>query len=268
MLRAIPLGQHVAGDSIVHRHDPRVNVILVMVFVAALFVVRGPLGYLMMAGFCALAVRLTGIAPGFVLKGLRGVYLIIVLTLALHLFMTPGDPLFRLGPLRATREGAGQGGLLALRLVLLVTTTSLLTLTTSPIDLTDALERLLKPLRRVGVPAHEIAMMMSIALRFIPTLKEEAEKVIKAQMARGADFESKNLLRRARSLVPVLVPLFVGAFRRADDLAIAMEARCYRGGEGRTRMKQLRAGAADAAAAAVTALVAAGAVLSRLHPWP
>jgi len=266
MIRNIPIGQYIPGESVVHRLDPRTKIVLVAVFIVVLFVGNTWTAHAIMAAMAALSIALAGIRPGLLLRGLRPILLIIVLTFVFHVFMTPGETLFRLGPLTGSREGAVQGAFMVSRLVLLIFTTSLLTLTTSPIDLTDGLEHLMRPLRRVGVPAHELAMMMTIALRFIPTLLEEAEKIMKAQMARGADFESGNILHRAKSLIPLLVPLFVGAFRRADDLALAMEARCYRGGEGRTRMKQLRLGRLDLAAAGVAGLFNVAVVATRF--WP
>jgi energy-coupling factor transport system permease protein len=181
----------------------------------------------------------SGIPALAVLRGLKPLLFIIAITVFFNMIMTPGEVVYRLGFINITKEGLRQAGFMALRLIFLVTGTSLLTLTTSPIALTDGIESVLNPFRRIGVPAHELAMMMTIALRFIPTLMEETEKIMKAQMARGADFESGNILRRAKNLVPLLVPLFVNAFRRADELATAMEARCYRGGEGRTRLKPL-----------------------------
>ena len=202
------------------------------------------------------------------MRGLRPVVFIMVFTMALHLFLTPGPAIFKLGPVTATWSGLVQGLFIGVRLVILIMFTSLLTLTTSPIELTDGLEDILKPFTRMGVPAHELAMMMTIALRFIPTLLEEAERIMKAQMARGADFESGNMVKRAKSLVPLLVPLFVSAFRRADDLAMAMEARCYRGGEGRTRMRQFRLHARDFVAFAMIVLVTAGVIVVRMRFGP
>ena len=176
----------------------------------------------------------------FILKGLKPLIFIITITFAINIFMTKGEVLFEIGPLAITKEGISQAVFMALRLIFLITGTSLLTLTTSPIALTDGIEKLLSPFKKIGLPAHELAMMMTIALRFIPTLLEETDKIMKAQMARGADFESGNIINRAKNLVPLLVPLFINAFRRADDLATAMEARCYRGGENRTRLNELK----------------------------
>ena len=255
MFRGLIIGQYYPQDSVIHRLDPRTKIAVTMLFVVVLFLVNSIYGYIVMAAFGIFAVLLSRVPFGLILRGLRPIILILAFTLTLHLFFTKGEPLFSIGPLTAYREGAIQGTLVAVRLIVLIGTTSLLTLTTTPISLTDGMEAILKPFQRVGVPAHELAMMMTIALRFIPTLLEEADKIMKAQIARGADFETGNVVQRARNLVPLLVPLFVGAFRRADDLAMAMEARCYRGGQGRTRMVQLRTAPRD-----YVALLAFGAI--------
>ena len=239
MLNDLTIGQYLPLDSPVHRLDPRTKLLVVVALVAVLFFVRTFAGYGLVALFLGLAVTLSRVSWRYLVRGLRPLWIIIVITLALHLFMTEGRVLAYLGPLKITYEGLTRGLLMTSRLVLLIALTSLLTLSTSPIALTDGIENLLGPFRRFGVPAHELAMMMTIALRFIPTLLEEAEKIMKAQMARGADFESGHLMQRAKNLIPLLVPLFVGAFRRADELATAMEARCYRGGEGRTKFRPL-----------------------------
>ena len=222
------------------------------------FFVRYYSGYIFVLAFMALTVALSRIPIRYILKGLRPLIFIILLTFFINVFFTPGETLlFSFWFLRVTEEGLRQGLFMGLRLIFLVTGTSLLTLTTSPIALTDGIELLLKPLRLIRFPSHELAMMMTIALRFIPTLLEETDKIMKAQMARGADFESGNLIQRAKSLVPLLVPLFISAFRRADELAMAMEARCYRGGDNRTRMKVLTMGRIDFAAYVVTAALIA-----------
>ncbi|NLK07757.1 MAG: energy-coupling factor transporter transmembrane protein EcfT [Firmicutes bacterium] len=239
MFRNITIGQYVPGDSLVHRLDPRTKILVTLFLVVGLFFIDSFSGYGIAAVLIGLAIATSTISPRFIFRGLRPVIAIVILTFVLNSFMTEGDPIWQLGFLVLTKEGLFRGSMLALRLILLIVGTSVLTLTTSPIALTDGLESLLKPGKKIGVPAHELAMMMTIALRFIPTLLEEAEKIMKAQMARGADFESGNLIQRAKSLLPLLVPLFVSAFRRADELAIAMEARCYRGGEGRTKMNLL-----------------------------
>jgi energy-coupling factor transport system permease protein len=233
------------GTSFVHRLDPRIKILVTLVVITILFMVDTFIGYSFVFLFILGVILVARLPLKFVLYGIRPLLFILVLTFGLHLFMNEGRTLFSVGPLVATYEGAFKGFTMAFRLVLLVLGTSILTLSTSPIELTDGLENLLSPMKRVGIPAHELAMMMTIALRFIPTLLEETEKIMKAQMARGADFETGNALQRAKSLIPLLVPLFVNAFRRADELAMAMEARCYRGGEGRTRMKQMKLTAGD-----------------------
>ena len=253
--RFVTVGQYVPRESPVHRLDPRTKIAAVTSFMIVIFVVRDFVGYGLLTLFLLGIIGVARIPLGFVLRGLRPILFLLMLTVVLNVFfsgMDGGTVVFRLWRLTATREGIIRAVFIAYRLILLVGVTSLLTFTTSPVELTDGIERLLRPFRRVGVPAHELAMMMTIALRFIPTLLEETEKIMKAQMARGAVFDRGGALRRARALVPVLVPLFVSAFRRADELALAMEARCYRGGEKRTRMKELRFAPRDAAALAVT----------------
>ncbi|MBA1336373.1 MAG: Energy-coupling factor transporter transmembrane protein EcfT [Firmicutes bacterium] len=240
MLKDITIGQYFPGDSVVHRLDPRVKIVLTFILIISLFVSGNMLGYGGCALFIVLALILSKVPVKYIFKGLRPLLIILLLTIFINMFMVKGEVLYNIGPLEITREGLTQAARMASRLVLLVTGASLLTLTTSPIALTDGIEKLLNPLRRFGVPAHELAMMMTIALRFIPTLLDETDKIMKAQMARGADFESGNLVKRARNLIPLLVPLFISAFRRADELALAMEARCYRGGKNRTRMKVLK----------------------------
>lgn len=244
-LRSITIGQYIPRESLIHGLDPRTKIVITILLVVTLFLVKHFAGYGLVAVFIGLAIFLSRIPFRFLLRGLRPLIVIILLTLVLNVFMTEGEILWRWGFLTLTREGLIKGGMLAARLILLIVGTSILTLSTSPIALTDGIESLLSPGRRLGLPAHELAMMMTIALRFIPTLLEETEKIMKAQMARGADFESGNILQRAKGLLPLLVPLFVSAFRRADELAVAMEARCYRGGEGRTKMKQLAFGSWD-----------------------
>ncbi|MCL4425812.1 MAG: energy-coupling factor transporter transmembrane protein EcfT [Firmicutes bacterium] len=260
MFRNIILGQFYPGNSILHRLDPRTKIVMTFVFMIILFMVNNFYGYLGFGLFTLWAVALARIPFAVVFRGLKSILYILFITFLLNLFLTPGDVLTTLGPLTITRQGLNLGLSMSVRLILLIILSSLLTLTTSPILLTDGLEALLKPFRRIGIPAHELAMMMTIALRFVPTLLEETEKIMKAQMARGADFESGNMLQRARALVPILVPLFVSAFRRADELATAMEARCYRGGENRTRMRELAFGLADYLAFLLTGLVTAGVI--------
>ncbi len=260
LLRSLTIGQYVPRASPVHRLDPRTKILATTALMVVVFLARDFRGLGLFAAFLAGAVALAQIPAGFVLRGLRPIWVLLLLTLVLQVFFgagSEGTVLWKLGPFSATREGLVQGLFVTARLVLLVVATSLLTFTTSPVELADGMEKLMAPFRRVGVPAHELAMMMTIALRFIPTLVEETEKIMKAQMARGAELDTGGPLRRARALVPILVPLFVSAFRRADELALAMEARGYRGGEGRTRMKQLRYRSQDAAAAAVVLVMSA-----------
>jgi energy-coupling factor transport system permease protein len=245
MVRDITIGQYYPGESLLHRADPRVKIILTLVHMVAVFIVNSLGGFAMFAVFTIIVVVVSHIPLKYTLKGLRPVLFIIIFATLINLFTIKGTPLFEYRFISISYEGVETAVKTALRLMLLVVGASLLTFTTTPILLTDGIEKLMQPLKRIGIPAHEIAMMMTIALRFIPTLLEETDKIIKAQSARGADFDTGNLLQRAKSYIPVLVPLFVSAFRRADELAIAMEARCYRGGEGRTRMKQLKLTSAD-----------------------
>lgn len=240
MLNDITLGQYFPGDSVIHRMDPRMKLILTIAYIVGVFMVGNLPGYALALAFLYLIVRLAGISFSYLLKGVRPLRFIILFTFVLNLFFVQGQtPVFTLGFFTLTREALHNAIFFALRLVFLVMGTSVLTLTTSPVQLTDGLERLLRPLQRFHFPAHELAMMMTIALRFIPTLLEETDKIQKAQMARGADFETGNLIARAKAMIPLLVPLFVSAFRRANDLAMAMEARCYRGGDHRTRLREL-----------------------------
>ena len=251
MLKDITLGQYFPGDTAVHRLDPRTKLILVVVYIAALFTAQGLAAYLAVFAFLAAAFAVSRIRPATALRGLKPLIVILCLTGILNLLYTPGQVLAEFWIFTITREGIISAVYMVARIVMLVTGTFLLTYTTSPLSLTDGLERLLGPLKRLHLPIHELAMMMSIALRFIPTLIEETDKIISAQKARGADFETGSLLRRAKALIPVLVPLFVSALRRADELATAMECRCYQGGKGRTRMKQLHYARRDAVALAL-----------------
>ncbi len=239
MFKNITIGQHYPIESFIHNLDPRLKIVITFLFIISLFIINNFLAYSLVVLFIGTVIILSKVPFLMVLKGLKPIFIIIIITFLINIFMTSGEVLYQLGPLDITREGLRQAGFMGLRLILLIIGTSMLTLTTSPILLTDGIESLLNPYKRIGLPAHELAMMMTIALRFIPTLMEETEKIMKAQKARGADFESGHLLKRAKSLVPLLVPLFVSAFRRADELAMAMEARCYRGGENRTRMREL-----------------------------
>lgn len=240
MIREITLGQYYPVDSVLHRMDPRTKLFGTMVFIISLFIADNIFGYLAATVFLVLAIRLSRVPFAFMVRGLRAVLFLLLISVSFNLFLTPGQVVFAVGFLKVTWEGLRMAGFMALRLVYLIIGSSIMTLTTTPNQLTDGLERGLGFLNKVRVPVHEISMMMSIALRFIPILVEETDKIMKAQMARGADFESGNLIQKARSMVPLLVPLFISAFRRATDLAMAMEARCYHGGQGRTKMKPLR----------------------------
>ena len=254
MLKNITIGQHFPGNSIVHKLDPRVKIISVFLFILSLFFIKSFYPYILVISLIALVIYISKVPISYILKGLKPLIFLISITFLINVFMTKGEIIFEIGPLKASKEGLIQATFMGIRLIFLVIGTSLLTLTTSPIALTDGIERLLSPFKRIGMPAHELAMMMTIALRFIPTLLEETDKIMKAQMARGADFESGNIINRAKSLVPLLVPLFISAFRRADELAMAMEARCYRGGENRTRMKELKIETRDIVASIIMVL--------------
>ncbi|MEW9122267.1 MAG: energy-coupling factor transporter transmembrane component T [Thermotaleaceae bacterium] len=263
MLKDITIGQYYPQESIIHKLDPRVKILATFVYIVALFLVKSFTAYGYILLFLGSAIILSKVPFSYMVRGLKPLFFIILLTFGINIFMTKGEVIYQLGPLDVTREGIRQALFMGSRLVLLIIGTSLLTLTTSPIQLTDGIENLLNPYRRFGVPAHELAMMMTIALRFIPTLLEETDKIMKAQMARGADFESGNIINRAKSLVPLLVPLFISAFRRADELAMAMEARCYRGGENRTRMKELSLHSRDFAASGIAVIMLAVVILDR-----
>ena len=239
MMRDITLGQYYQADSVIHRLDPRVKLVATLFYIISLFVVKNWVGYLLAFLFLAWMIHLSRVPVKFMVKGMKAIVFILLLTVVFNLFLTPGEPLLSIWKLTITREGLQIAVMMAIRLSFLIMGSSLMTLTTTPNNLTDGLEKLMGPLKVFHVPVHEIAMMMSIALRFIPILMEETDKIMKAQIARGADFESGNLVKKAKSMVPLLVPLFISAFRRANDLAMAMEARCYRGGEHRTKMKPL-----------------------------
>ena len=259
MLKDITLGQYFPGDTVVHRLDPRTKLLLVVFFIVALFNTRGWFSNGLMIAVTVLCMKLASIRFSDIFRGLKPMVFIIVLTALLKLFYTGGTPVYADWPV--TWEGLDRAVKMVLRITLLITGTFLLTYTTSPMSLTDGLERLLSPLKKVKVPVHELTLMMSMALRFIPTLIEETDKIMSAQRARGADFESGNLFQRAKALLPVLVPLFVSAFRRADELAVAMESRCYHGGEGRTRMNELHFLSADYMALLLGVLFMAGIIL-------
>ncbi|MBE5891917.1 MAG: energy-coupling factor transporter transmembrane protein EcfT [Lachnospiraceae bacterium] len=239
MLRDITLGQYYQAESIIHKLDPRVKLGGTLLFIVSLFFFENYLGYVISALFLALVIKLSKVPFKFMVRGMRSILMLLLITVVFNLFLTPGTPLVSLWKLTITVEGLNLALTMAIRLVLLIIGSSIMTLTTTPNNLTDGMEKMMRPLRVFKVPVHEVAMMMSIALRFIPILLEETDKIMKAQIARGADFESGNLINRAKAMVPLLVPLFISAFRRANDLAMAMEARCYRGGDGRTKMKPL-----------------------------
>lgn len=240
MLNNINIGQYYPTGSIVHRTDPRVKILLTFLFIVFLFFVNSPLGYIMALIFIVLVTSLSRIKFSMILKGVRPLRWIILLTFIVNLIFTPGEPIFSLGPISISQDGITTAIKLGLRLIFLVMGTSILTLVTSPLSLTDGVEGVLAPLNIVKFPVHELAMMMTIALRFVPTLIEETDKILKAQMARGADFESGNILNRARNMVPLLVPLIINSIERADELSTAMEARCYRGSQGRTKLNPLK----------------------------
>jgi len=251
MLKDITLGQFFPGNSPVHRINASVKIVLSFIYLVMVFTIKNFFGYTLLGAFVLSIIYISKVPLKFILKGLRPVLFFIVFTAVINVFMMGETVIFRLGFLTITIEGIRYALFMVLRIIFMVVGTSMLTYTTSPIALTDGIETLLKPFARFGMPAHEIAMMMTIALRFIPTLIEEADKIIKAQTARGADFESGNIFKRAKSLLPLLVPLFVSAFRRADELAIAMEGRCYRGGDNRTRLNVAKVGRIDLYAAGV-----------------
>lgn len=239
MLRDITLGQYYQTESVLHRMDCRVKLVGTLAFIVSLFLVKNIWGYLLAAAFLAVCVCLSKVPFRFMIKGMKSIVFLMMFAVVFNLFLTPGTPVVSIGKLHITDEGIKMASQMAIRLIMLIIGSSLMTLTTTPNHLTDGMESLLNPLKKLKLPVHEVAMTMSIALRFIPILMEETDKIMKAQIARGADFESGNLIQKAKAMVPLLVPLFIAAFRRANDLAMAMEARCYRGGEGRTKMKPL-----------------------------
>ena len=263
-MRDIALGQYYPADSILHKLDPRVKFIGTLLYIIALFLVKGVIGYVFMAAVLVFFIALSKVPVRIIIGGLKPVLVILLITVLFNLFLTPGEVLWQAGAFHITREGVRVAVRMAIRLTFLVAGSSLMTLTTTPNQLTDGMEKLFSPLKKLHVPVHEIAMMMSIALRFIPILMEETDKIKKAQIARGADFESGNFIKRTKAMVPLLVPLFVSAFRRANDLAMAMEARCYHGGDGRTQMKPLIYASRDKIAYLVLLLVFAGAIALRI----
>lgn len=265
MIRDITLGQYYPADSILHKLDPRVKLSATLAFIVALFLAKGWLGYLVATIFLVMVIKLSKVPFSFMVRGLKAIVMILMITVVFNLFLTPGDRvLVQIWKLKITDVGLRTAVFMAIRLIYLIVGSSVMTLTTTPNDLTDGLERLMGPLKKLRVPVHEISMMMSIALRFIPILLEETDKIMKAQIARGADFENGNLIQKAKNLVPLLVPLFISAFRRANDLAMAMEARCYHGGEGRTKMKPLVYAKRDYAAYGVVVLFLAVIITLRI----
>ena len=258
MLKDITLGQYFPGNSVAHKLDPRTKLILVVVYIAALFLAKWFVSYALMAAVLIACVTISRVPPRSLVRGLKPVLFIIAFTAILNLFYTPGTEIWRWWIFKITIEGIETAFFMMLRITMLIMGTFLLTYTTSPIRLTDGLESLLGPLKKIHVPVHELSMMMSIALRFIPTLIEETDKIMSAQKARGADFESGSIVQKAKALIPVLVPLFVSAIRRAAELATAMECRCYHGGEGRTKLHVLRYEARDYIALALGVLITAG----------
>lgn len=269
MLRDITLGQYYQSDSVIHRLDPRVKLITTIAFIISLFISESFWGYLVAALFLAIVIKISKVPFRFMVKGMKSIVVLLFITVIFNLFLTPGEALISVWKLTITKEGLRTAVYMAVRLTFLIIGSSVMTLTTTPNNLTDGLESLLKPLKVLRVPVHEVAMMMAIALRFIPILMEETDKIMKAQIARGANFESGNLIKKAKSLVPLLVPLFISAFRRANDLAMAMEARCYRGGEHRTKMKPLQYKKRDVLAYAVVVIylalcVAVGRILPKV----
>ena len=263
MIRDITLGQYYPGGSVIHRLDARTKIIATLFYIVELFVVNNFYGFLIAAAALFAVIAMSKVPLKFIFRGLTAVFLIIAFTFLINLFMTDGRVLWHWKFLTITYEGFFRAFYMSVRLILLIIGSSILTLTTKPVELTDGLEKLLSPFQKIGLPSHEIALMMTIALRFIPTLMEETDKIIKAQQARGADFESGNLLQRAKSLIPILIPLFISSFRIAQDLALAMEARCYHGGSGRTRMNEIRFHRGDAAAAVLMAVFLAVIIASR-----
>ncbi len=254
MIRDITLGQYFPGESWVHKLDPRVKIIATLLFIIELFLVNDFIGFAIAAVVLAVLIAVSKVPINFIVRGLKPIIIILLFTFTLNIFMINGEVIWSWWILKITKEGIRTAVFMAIRLILLIIGSSMLTLCTRPLSLTDGIERLLSPFKKIGLPAHEIAMMMTIALRFIPTLLEETDKIMKAQQARGADFETGSVLHRAKSLIPILVPLFVSAFRIAQDLAMAMEARCYRGGEHRTRMHEMKMKGRDYAAMALQVL--------------
>ena len=263
-LKDITLGQYFPGNSLLHRFDPRSKILFTVLFIAAIFLCKGLVSYGITLLILLMMIGISKVQPRVFLKGMKPVVFIVVCTAILNLFYTSGTVLWSWGILKITEEGIWKAGFMVLRILMLIACTLLLTYTTSPILLTDGLEKLLRPLKKLNFPVHELSMMMSIALRFIPTLIQETDKIISAQKARGADFDSGNLIQKAKALIPILIPLFISSFRRAEELAIAMECRCYHGDEGRTRLRQLRYAGRDYGLIVFSIALCAGIVVLRV----
>ncbi|MDR1068320.1 MAG: energy-coupling factor transporter transmembrane protein EcfT [Clostridiales Family XIII bacterium] len=264
MIRDITIGQYYPGYSIIHKIDPRLKIFITFAYIASLFIINSFYGYILIAASIIAVIGVSKVPLKFIMRGLKPILIIILFTFVLNVFMTRGDVLWQWKFLKITEEGLYNACYMALRIIFLIIGCSMLTFTTKPMKLTDGIESLLSPFRRFGLPAHELAMMMTIALRFIPTLLDETDKIMKAQQARGADFETGGLIKRGKAMIPLFVPLFVGAFRIAQDLAMAMEARCYRGGEGRTKLNPLKFRFRDAVAMAVTMLYLGAVICERI----
>ena len=263
-LKDITLGQYFPGNSLLHRFDPRSKILFTVLFIAAIFLCKGLVSYGITLLILLMMIGISKVQPRVFLKGMKPVVFIVVCTAILNLFYTSGTVLWSWGILKITEEGIWKAGFMVLRILMLIACTLLLTYTTSPILLTDGLEKLLRPLKKLNFPVHELSMMMSIALRFIPTLIQETDKIISAQKARGADFDSSNLIQKAKALIPILIPLFISSFRRAEELAIAMECRCYHGDEGRTSLRQLRYAGRDYGLIVFSIALCAGIVVLRV----
>ena len=263
-LKDITLGQYFPGNSLLHRFDPRSKILFTVLFIAAIFLCKGLVSYGITLLILLMMIGISKVQPRVFLKGMKPVVFIVVCTAILNLFYTSGTVLWSWGILKITEEGIWKAGFMVLRILMLIACTLLLTYTTSPILLTDGLEKLLRPLKKLNFPVHELSMMMSIALRFIPTLIQETDKIISAQKARGADFDSGNLIQKAKAFIPILIPLFISSFRRAEELAIAMECRCYHGDEGRTSLRQLRYAGRDYGLIVFSIALCAGIVVLRV----
>lgn len=262
MFNRVIMGQYIPANSLIHQLDPRTKIIAVSIMMIAIFLISQPFSFFMWFIWLSILIGLTKISPAYLIRGAKPIFFIVIFTAIIHMILTPGEVVYKWGIVTITSEGIQRGLLIGTRIIFLVFITSLLTLTTSPLELTNGLETLFKPLKKVNIPVHELAMMMTIALRFIPTLMEETERILKAQMARGLDFRSGSLVKRLGHIVPIMVPLFISAFRRADELALAMECRCYRGGEGRTKYKNLKYTTKDQLAIILVLAITVGTIIT------